>query len=62
MTLRGYWTVPAEVLADPETLAEWAARAVQDARQWGRLRWKRPRQRMRSSRSDSQDGNQQRLR
>jgi TfoX/Sxy family transcriptional regulator of competence genes len=61
-TLRGYWTVPAEVLAEPETLAEWAARAIQDARQWGRLRWKRPRRRMRRSRSEPQDGTQQRLR
>ena len=49
-TLRGYWTLPAEVLADPQRLAEWATRAVHDARQWGRLRWKRPRRRkLRSS-------------
>ena len=47
-TLRGYWTLPAEVLADPESLAKWATRAVRDARQWGRLRWKRPRRRKRS--------------
>ena len=46
-TLRGYWTVPAEVLADAELLTEWAARAVRDARQWGRLRWTRPRRRKR---------------
>ena len=52
-TLRGYWTLPAEVLADPEAFADWATRAVQDARQWGRLRWKRPRRR-RPRRSSSQ--------
>jgi TfoX/Sxy family transcriptional regulator of competence genes len=46
-TLRGYWRLPAEVLADLELLADWATRAVQDARQWGRLRWKRPRRRAR---------------
>ena len=48
-TLRGYWTLPAELLADVDLLAEWAARAVRDARQWGRLRWKRPRRRRKRS-------------
>ena len=46
-TLRGYWTVPAEVLADADSLVDWATRAVQDARQWGRLRRKHPRRRRR---------------
>jgi TfoX/Sxy family transcriptional regulator of competence genes len=33
--LRGYWRVPPDVLADGTLLAEWAARAVDAARQFG---------------------------
>ena len=34
--LRGYWRVPPDVLADERLLAEWAERAVDAARQFGR--------------------------
>ena len=34
--LRGYWRVPPDVLADERLLAEWAERAVDAARQFGK--------------------------
>ena len=36
--LRGYWRVPPEVLADRDVAAEWAARAADTARRYGRRR------------------------
>lgn len=34
--LRGYWRVPPDVLEDEPLLADWAARAIDAARQFGR--------------------------
>ena len=44
-TLRGYWSVPGDVLNDPGRLFAWTLWAVADARRWGRLRRPKPRRR-----------------
>jgi TfoX/Sxy family transcriptional regulator of competence genes len=49
--LRGYWRVPADVLADPAALRDWAAAAVDAVRRFG----KRPRALRRRRRPAARD-------